>query len=140
LNSVSRCCGNPTIRPLLHFLSSGFLMYPFPGNGRLVYHQLLHSSVNLLIGSLSQYTLPMSRTKRLQGRAIVQKNGSASIPGTGHVEFVVGKVVQGAGFLGVLRFSLPTIIARTAPHSNILTSYHPPLYSFVTILTASISY
>jgi hypothetical protein len=30
-------------------------MYPLPGNGRLVYHQLLHSSVKLHIGSLSQY-------------------------------------------------------------------------------------
>jgi hypothetical protein len=34
---------------------SVFERKPLPRNGRLVYHQLLHSSVNLRIGSLSQY-------------------------------------------------------------------------------------
>jgi hypothetical protein len=39
-------------------------------------------------------------------------------PGSGHVGFVVEKNCTGAGFLQVLRFSLPILIPPTAPHSS----------------------
>jgi hypothetical protein len=51
---VTPCFLSPTFRCSDNVLSV-FERKSLPRNGRLVYHQLLHSSVNLRIGSLSQY-------------------------------------------------------------------------------------